>query len=331
MSSTLFNSTAVGFPLPPLAGFWFGEGASTMVDNVDWLFAAITIVSTIVFIGLLILWIWFAWKYRMRPGHAAEPSASHNDRLEITWTIIPCIIFGIIFYFGFTGFIDMRNAPDDAYEIHVTAAKWSWSFRYPNGLTSPELHVPVDRPVLLIQESRDVLHSLYIPAFRIKMDVVPGRYTYQWFEANKVGRYDLFCAEYCGTNHANMYAPVFVESAEDFETFLATDPTEGMTDVEAGEYLYSAKYGCSSCHSVDGSAKAGGGPTFQNSFGTERTMQDGSKVVMDENYIRESILQPAAKIHFGYEPRMPSFQGQINDEELRKLIEFIKSKRNQDQ
>jgi cytochrome c oxidase subunit 2 len=330
MSSTLFNSTVSDLPLPPLAGFWFGEGASNMVDSVDSLFAGITTTGAIVFACLIVMWVWFCWRYRMRPGHAAEPSPSHNDKLEVTWTVIPCVIFGIIFFFGFRGFMDMRNAPDDAYEIHVTAAKWSWSFRYPNGLVMPELHVPVNRPVLLRQESSDVLHSLYIPAFRIKMDCVPGRYTYQWFEATKTGRYDLFCAEYCGTNHSNMYAPVFVETEEEFQAFLAKDPNEGKPDVEAGEWLYTAR-GCSSCHSTDGTAKQGGGPSFKGSFGTERRLQGGGTVIMDENYIRESILQPNAKIHDGYEPRMPSFQGQINDDDLRRLIAFIKSLRNQEQ
>jgi cytochrome c oxidase subunit II len=326
MTFNNFPLASGSLPSSPLAGFWFGEGASNMVDHVDWLFAAITSVGALVFLGLLVAWSWFSWKYRMRPGHAEEPSDSHNDKLELTWTIIPTIIFGIIFYFGFTGFVDMRTPPDDAYEIHVTAAKWNWTFRYPNGLVVNELHVPVNRPVKLIQESSDVLHSLYIPAFRIKMDCVPGRYTYQWFEATKEGRYDLFCAEYCGTNHSNMYAPVYVESEEEFAEFLARDPYEGLDDVEAGQRLYIAR-GCSSCHSIDGTAMAGGGPSFKGSFGTERPLQDGSKVVMDENYIRESILQPAAKIHQGYEPRMPSFQGQIDDDGLRRLIEYIKSLR----
>src|SRR5690606_3635980 len=163
-----------------LANGWFGEGASNMVDKVDWLYNLITNIGAVVFVALTVVTLWFLWKYRMRPGHATEPSASHNDKLEITWTVIPILIFGAFFFFGFRGFIDMRTAPDDAYEIHVTASKWAWSFRYPNGLTSPELHVPVNRPVRLIQESADVLHSLYIPAFRIKQDVVPGRYTYQW-------------------------------------------------------------------------------------------------------------------------------------------------------
>ncbi len=309
-----------------LANGWFGEGASNMVDNVDWLYNLITNTGAVVFVGLHVLAIYFLWKYRMRVGHATEDSPSHNDPLEIAWTVIPMLIFAAFFYFGFRGFIDMRTPPDDAYEIHVTASKWNWRFRYPNGLASGQLHVPIDRPVKLIQESSDVLHSLYIPAFRIKQDVVPGRYTYQWFTATKEGTYDLFCAEYCGTDHSNMYAPVIVESQEKFEEFLATDPRKDKPDHTAGYEVY-IEFGCKSCHSLDGTEKAGGGPSFKGSWGTQRELQDGTTVLMDENYIRESLLQPAAKIHKGFEPRMPTFQGQINDDDIRRVIAFIKDPR----
>lgn len=313
-----------------LGSFWFGEGASNMVGHVDWLFATITTIGALVFLGLLIMWSMFSWRYRMRPGHEPDNSPSHNDRLEVTWTVLPTVIFGVFFFLGLRGFIDMRTAPDDAYEIHVIAKRWSWEFRYPNGLLTDELHIPVNTPIRLIQESSDVLHSLYIPAFRIKMDVVPGRYTYQWFTADKEGTYDLFCAEYCGKDHSNMYAMVKVESEEEFQTFLETDPYENDPDHVAGEKIYRAK-GCSSCHSTDGTAMAGGGPSLKDAYGTPRRMQDGSTVIMDENYIRESILQPAAKIHDGYEPRMPTFQGLVNDDDLRRLIAFIKSLQTQNQ
>lgn len=324
MIANLLSVPLNQLPSLPLAGFWFGDAASTTAENVDWQFNFITWVSTVVFVMVVITMIAFAWRYRMRPGHAEQPSPSHNNAVEVTWTVIPILIFMAIFFLGFVGFLDMRNPPDDAYEINVIASKWKWQFKYPNGLISGELHVPVDRPIKLIQESRDVLHSLYIPAFRIKMDVVPGRYTYQWFEANKIGTYDLFCAEYCGKDHSNMYTVVIVESEEDFETFLNTDIFKDMPDEEAGAKLYSYR-GCASCHSVDGTAVANGGPTFKGAFGTTVPLTDGSTVLMDENYIRESLLQPMAKIHQGYEPRMPSFQGSLNDDDIRRIVAYIKS------
>ncbi|MCA9239926.1 MAG: hypothetical protein KDA37_06995, partial [Planctomycetales bacterium] len=220
--------------LPALADArWFRPGVSTTAHNVDQMFFFISVVCVFFFVLIIALMAWFMWIYRKRPGHREQYSQHHNNTLEVTWSVIPLLIVIGMFYMGFTGYIDMQNAPADAYEIEVEASKWQWSFRYPNGATSPVLHVPADRPVKLILSSKDVIHSLYIPAFRVKMDCVPGRYTYMWFnipkeyisadhtdptfdndvandvkysdgsatydEADPQMGYDLFCTEYCGT------------------------------------------------------------------------------------------------------------------------------------
>jgi cytochrome c oxidase subunit 2 len=218
----------------------------------------------------------------------------------------------------------MSTAPANAYEILVDGQKWNWTFTYPNGYADSMLHVPVDRPVQLVMSSADVIHSLYVPAFRIKMDVVPGRYSKAWFEATAPGEYELFCAEYCGTDHSSMITKVVVHPVGEFETWLeqASNFLETMSPVDAGRKLYQIR-GCQQCHSVDGSAKTG--PTLLGVFGKTETLTDGTSVVADENYIRQSILDPASQVVAGYEPVMPTYQGRIKDEEITVIIEYLKS------
>ena len=197
MVSTQFNTLLASLPNLPLAGFWFGESASVNGGNVDSLFGLINTIALVFFVLIVGMMVVFLARYRKRAGHVEQPSPAHNNTLEIVWTIIPVLLVALIFFLGFKGYIDMRTPPDGAYEINVYASKWKFNFGYPNGAITEELHLPPDQPVLLVQQSADVLHSLYIPAFRTKMDCVPRKYTYQWFEANKPGTYDLFCAEYC--------------------------------------------------------------------------------------------------------------------------------------
>jgi len=244
--------------------------------------------------------------------------------LELTWTVIPLILVVVIFVFGFKGYLDMSTPPANAYEILVEGQKWNWSFTYPNGYIDSNLHVPVDRPIRLVMGSQDVIHSLYIPAFRVKMDVVPGRYAKAWFEATEPGEYDLFCAEYCGTSHSDMIAHVVVHPVGEFETWLekASNFLETMTPVDAGRKLFQVR-GCQQCHSVDGSAKTG--PSMLGIFGRQENFVDGSTLAVDENYIRESILEPQAKIVAGYEPVMPTYQGRLSDPEIMAIIEYFKS------
>ncbi len=298
--------------------------ASTFATGVDWVWDLILGISLLFFVLIIGLMILFIFQYRAREGHESAPTPSHNTRLEVIWTVIPTIIVGIIFFFGFRGYMDMAVVPRGAYSINVLAQRWSWQFQYPNGHVDNELHVPVDRPVKLVMTSDDVIHGFYVPAFRVKRDIVPGRYNTTWFEATEPGEYDIFCAEYCGTGHSDMLSKVIVHKKGDFEKWLseAADLLGTMTPAEAGEWLYNAR-GCKQCHTIDGAARIG--PTFKGDFGTERALKDGSKVTVDENYIRRSILDPQSQIAAGFEPVMPTYKGRVTDEEITMIIEFLKS------
>lgn len=326
MSPSLETTAIALYPMLATfgTGSMFPEPTSTTAGDVDDLFYFILAVSIAFFAIIVVAMFTFIFKYRARPNFEVEPSPDHNNVLEIVWSAIPAVILGVIFFWGFISYLDMRQAPDNSYEVQVRAKKWVWSFTYPNGHVDNDLHVPVDQPVKLVMSSDDVIHSLYIPAFRLKMDLIPGRYSSTWFEANTAGEYTLFCAEYCGTKHSTMLAEVVVHPSGEFQRWLddAANLLKTMTPVEAGEVLYTRR-GCVQCHSIDGSAKVG--PTFLNVFGTEQKMADGTIVKVDENYLRESILEPQAKVRAGYKPVMPTYQGQLKDDEIAALIAYIKS------
>lgn len=304
--------------------FWFPEPNSTVAAEIDWVFYFILALCLIFFIPIVGVMTWFVIRYRRRPSHHAEPSPREWLKLEIVWSVVPAILLVFIFFWGFTTFIVATTPPEDPYEIRVVAKQFFWTFIYPGGYTDGDLHIPEDRPIQLVMESDDVIHSLYVPAFRLKNDVIPGRYTKLYFEAPEPGTFPLFCAEYCGLQHANMKANVVVHPSGEFEKWLedASNFLDRMSPAEAGELLYK-KRGCVQCHSIDGSAKVG--PTFLNLFGSENKMQDGSVLVADENYIRESILYPQKQVRQGYKPVMPTYQGQLRDEEISAIIEYIKT------
>ncbi|MFV2072249.1 MAG: cytochrome c oxidase subunit II [Thermoanaerobaculales bacterium] len=304
--------------------FWMPPQASTTAHSVDWLFHFILAISVFFFLLIVIVMLVFVLKYRRREGQEAERSPSHNLALEVTWTVIPVALVIVIFFFGFKGFLDIATPPANAYEVLVEGQKWNWSFTYPNGYVDENLHVPVNRPVRLVMSSADVIHSLYVPAFRIKNDVVPGRYSKVWFEATEPGEYDLFCAEYCGTSHSDMVAHVIVHPVGGFETWLekASNFLETMNPVDAGRKLFQAR-GCTQCHSMDGSPKTG--PTLLDVFGRTETMTNGEVLTIDENYIRESILEPGARIVAGFEAVMPTYQGRLKDAEIMAIIEYLKA------
>jgi cytochrome c oxidase subunit 2 len=220
----------------------------------------------------------------------------------------------------------MHVAPRDALEVKVTGQKWFWTFDYKNGANSlNDLYVPVGKTVKLLMSSQDVIHSFYVPDFRMKMDVLPNRYTIAWFEALDTGEYDIFCTEYCGKGHSEMLGKVKVLSEEDYLAWLeksAVDIPEGVSLEEAGEQLYKSK-ACATCHSIDG--KPGVAPSFLGLYGSIENLTDGSKVQVDENYIRESILDPRAKVTLGFQPVMPTFQGVLKDRQIDALIAYIKS------
>jgi cytochrome c oxidase subunit 2 len=310
------------------AGFWLPRQGSTGAARVDHLFQAVTGISIFFFTLITVLLVYFVWKYRARPGHTAQPSFDHNQRLEITWTVIPVIIVIWLFWEGFAGYLDLQTPPESAYEVQVLGQKWKWLFTYPNSVVDDDLHVPPDEPVRLVMTSQDVIHSLFVPEFRIKRDAVPGRYEKAWFQAPEPGEYQIFCAEYCGTSHSAMLAKVIVHRTrsefqkwlEDAGNFIEKLPPEKLW--EGGQKLYNQR-GCKQCHSIDGTA--GIGPTFKGIWGHGQALAGGGNAVVEENYVRESILNPQAKVVAGFEPVMPTYQGRLKDKEITAIIEYLKT------
>jgi cytochrome c oxidase subunit II len=309
---------------------WVPELASSFAYKVDGVLWFVTVLSVIFFVLITIILIYFSVKYRRKSEKDVTPHITGNEKLEIIWTVIPSILLLIIFVYATVVYKEMRTPPADAMEINVTAKQWLWVFNYENGnSTINELYVPHNRPVRMVMRADDVLHSFFVPAFRVKQDIVPGMYTQLWFKPIKVGTYNLFCAEYCGTGHSQMLAKVFVMSPEAYSRWETGDESDGLTAVasskspeELGKELYTNK-GCNACHSVDGNA--GVGPTFKGLFGRKENMQDGSNIVVDENYLIESIYEPQAKIVQGFAPVMPSFKGILKEEEVDGIIAYIKT------
>ena len=241
--------------------------------------------------------------------------------LEASWIVIPTLITVAIFVWGASVFFAMSTPPDETLNIYVVGKQWMWKFQHLDGQREiDELHVPVGRPVKLIMTSEDVIHDVFVPAFRVKADVVPGRYTILWFQATKPGRYRLVCAEYCGTRHSGMTGEVVVMEPTDYQTWLSGGAAEGSL-ASGGAKLF-AQLACNTCHRVDAQGR---GPVLQGLFGKTVTTQGGETVTVDESYIRESILHPSAKVAAGYQPIMPTFQGVVSEEQLLQLIEYVKS------
>lgn len=299
--------------------------SSTIAPEVDALFQFILVTSIVFFIIVVFGAFYFAYRYRRRGKKEFTADLSENRRLEIFWTVIPTILVFIVFFWGFKTYLKMHVVPPEALKIKVTGQKWFWQFDYPNGANSTnDLVVPVGKPVELLMSSQDVVHSFFVPNFRIKMDVLPNRYTVTWFEATAEGEYDLFCTEFCGTGHSVMIGKVKVVSDREFNEWLESSASagEGLSLEEFGMNLFQSK-ACITCHSVDGSPNTG--PTMANLFGKQRVLSTGSGVAADENYLRESILVPQAKVVEGYQPVMPTYQGILKDREIDALITYIKS------
>lgn len=308
---------------------WVPEAASSFAGKVDGVLWFVTVLSIVFFILITFLLVYFSFKYKRITENDETPYITGNQTLEIIWTVIPSILLFVIFAYGLIVYKEMRTPPGDAVEVNVTAKQWIWIFKYQNGKsTINELFVQHNRPVKMVMRADDVLHSFFVPAFRVKQDLVPGMYTQLWFNPTKIGTYDLFCAEYCGTGHSQMLAKVYVMSPEAFSRWEKGDEEETTTFAstkspeELGKDMYS-KNGCAACHSIDGSA--GVGPTFKALYGKNESLQDGTTIEVDENYLRESILIPQAKVVQGFAPSMPSFKGILTDEEIDALIAYIKS------
>ena len=303
------------------------EGVSTVSGEFDALFYFTYWVSLLIFMGVIGAGGFFVFTFRRRHPNERPKPIKDNKLVEMASIVIPTFLVLVVFTWGFKLYVKMNVPPPDAYEIQVRARQWSWEFQYPNGATSfGELHVPADRPVKLNMNSLDVLHSFFVPVFRVKMDVLPDRYTSVWFEATKAGSYYYFCTEYCRTAHSNMIGQVTVHSAADFEQALQDLQKDDLTPVERGEQLYSQQT-CNVCHSVDGSA--GVGPTFLGLFGNQRPLDDGSSVMADDNYLRESIMDPSAKVAEGFRAgAMPATYSSLPAEDIDALVAYIKSMEN---
>jgi cytochrome c oxidase subunit 2 len=298
--------------------------ASTGASQVDLLFLFIT--AVVVFFSTLIavLVIVFAIKYR-RSTHRKAEQIEGSTVLEIGWTVIPLAITMVIFVWGTTIYFGLNRPPGQAMEVYGVGKQWMWKFEHMDGQREiNELHVPVGRDVKVILTSQDVIHDFFVPAFRTKTDVIPGRYTFAWFHATKTGRYHLFCSQYCGTMHSGMIGEVIVMEPADYETWLAGGPTEGSL-AQNGQKLFE-QLACNTCHRSDAAAR---GPNLAGVFGSTVTLSDGRKITADENYIRESVLNPQAKVVQGFQPIMPTFQGQISEEGLLQLVEYVKSLKSQ--
>lgn len=271
-------------------------------------------------VSIFIAIVVFAIRYRRRPGHVATQIEGSNA-VEFAWTFIPAGIFLVIFVWGAYIYFLERTPPKDSMDVYTVAKQWMWKFQHTEGQREiNELHIPVGRDVRVIMTSQDVIHSFYVPAFRIKQDVLPGRYTIAWFRATKAGTYHLFCAEYCGTNHSGMIGDVVVMEPAQFQSWLSGGGPMGSLS-QTGQGIFQS-LGCSTCHRMD---TQGRGPNLMGVFGKPVLLEDGRTVTADENYIRESILSPAAKVVSGFKPIMPTFQGIVSEEQLNALVAYIKS------
>ena len=302
----------------------FPESASTMSGRVDALYfflLAIAVFFSLLIAGLIVV---YAVKYRRRAPNGVGEVIQGGTLLEITWIVIPSLITVVIFVWGASVFFAMSRPPDETLNIYVVGKQWMWKFQHLDGQREiNELHVPVGRAVKLIMTSEDVIHDVFVPAFRVKADVLPGRYTSIWFQATKPGRYHLFCAEYCGTRHSGMIGQVVVMEPADYQTWLSGGAEGSLAS--GGEKLF-ADLACNTCHRPDAQGR---GPVLVGLFGKTVTTQSGDTVTVDAAYVRESILQPSAKIAAGYQPIMPTFQGLVSEEQLLQLIEYVKSLKTQ--
>jgi cytochrome c oxidase subunit 2 len=299
----------------------FPESASTIAGRVDALYFFLLALSA--FFSLLIagLIVYYAVKYHRRDPNAVGTQVEGGLILELTWTIVPFLITMVIFVWGASVYFAMARPPDETLNIYVVGKQWMWKFQHLDGQREiNELHVPVGRDIKLITTSEDVIHDLFVPAFRIKADVIPGRYVSLWFRATKPGRYHLFCAEYCGTRHSGMIGQVVVMGPSDYQSWLSGGAPEGSL-ASAGEKLFQ-DLACNTCHRPDAQGR---GPVLEGLFGKTVSLQSGETATVDEAYVRESILNPSAKVAGGFQPIMPTFQGLVTEEQLLELIEYVKA------
>jgi cytochrome c oxidase subunit 2 len=299
----------------------FPEQASTLAPRVDALFFFLLAVSVFFAVLIFTLLLYFAVKYRRRSDRDRPRLIEGGLLLEVIWTVVPLGLTVVMFAWGALLFAEIRTAPADALELHVFGNQWMWKIQHPSGQREiNELHVPVGRPVKLTMTSEDVIHSFFVPAFRVKNDVLPGRYSTVWFEATAPGEYRLFCAEYCGTQHSGMFGRVVVLSLPEYEKWLSGGAADGSI-AQAGEALLQS-HGCNGCHRSGGAVPS---PSLAGLLGRRVALAGGGNVIADEEYIRESILNPRAKIVAGFQPVMPTYKGLISEEGILQILAYIKS------
>jgi cytochrome c oxidase subunit 2 len=301
----------------------FPDRASSVAAQVDAVYLAAVAIAAFFTVLICFLILYHAIKYRRGSRADRTNPVSHNTTIEAIWVGIPLFISLCLFVGATFAFFDLYDMPDNAAEIYVLGRQWMWELRHPEGRREiNELHVPLGRPIRLTMTSQDVIHSFFIPAFRIKQDVVPGQYSSLWFQPTKPGRYHLFCAEYCGTKHSGMIGSVVVMGQTEFQQWLEEG---GMGQQEsmsiAGEHLF-RRLGCSGCHGANATVRA---PALEGVYGHPVPLEGGAFVTADERYIRDSILLPQSQVVAGYKPVMPTFQGHISEDELLKVITYIKA------
>jgi cytochrome c oxidase subunit 2 len=301
---------------------WHPESASTFSGDVDLLYFFTVFISVVFTALIFFLVVFLAVRYRRRRAADVGVPIHGSNLLEIGWTVIPLIIMLVLFAWGTRVFFTLSRPPAHADEYFCVGKQWMWKFQHPDGHREiNQLHVPVGRPIKITMTSEDVLHDLYFPAFRTKMDVIPGRYTSIWFEATKTGTYHIFCAEYCGPQHSGMIGSVIVMDPHEYEMWLAGGRAGATTPAQRGAELFTA-LACVTCHREDTAAR---GPSLAGIFGKPVQLADGRSVIADEAYLRESILSPATRVVAGYQPLMPTFQGQVGEDDLIQLIAYIKT------
>jgi cytochrome c oxidase subunit II len=300
----------------------YPEQASNFAPHIDALMTFISATCAFFAVGITIAVIVFFFKFRRKNADEVGTPIHGSALLETTWIVIPLFLAMGMFAWGAVIYVDYRTAPPDTLDIYVVGKQWMWKAQQPNGLREiNELHVPVGRNVRLILASEDVIHDFFVPAFRVKMDAVPGHYNTMWFRPTKPGRYHFFCSQYCGTNHALMGGWVTVMEPQEYAAWLSGSSGMAENPVAAGEKLFVEK-ACSTCHLPDGKGRA---PSLNGVYNNKVLLADGSTVTADDAYLRESILQPNAKIVAGYTPVMPTFQGQLTEEQILALTAYIKS------
>lgn len=310
------------------------EQASTLAPMVDKIYYEIYWISVFFFVVIVALMVYFAWRYRRRPGVVSKPPGHHNA-LELFWTFSPLILLAYMFHQGFDGFMFMSVPPPNSINVRVRAYKWRWEFEQPNGMTEGELTVPVHRPVRLIMASvpnpapddTAVIHSFFVPAFRIKRDVVPGMYSSLWFEATRTGDFQIYCTEYCGTGHSRMISKVHVLPQDEYDCYLERGPqrpAQFATDVEWGQSLFQNN-GCTACHNTDPAQGVLVGPNLANVAGYEVSLEGGQRVMADADYLREALREPQTQIVQGFTgAAMPSF-GSLPQSQTDALIAYLAS------